>query len=298
MKKAIAILLAAVLALSLAACGGDNGNTPTTTQGTTPTTTTSENTTTSTSQEETSTETTPIITDMSKDDMLAIADEVNLTDIETDLSDNRARAEATYIGNTYIASGFVLEIESDYCEIISSYNYITFRLRAYIPKDDLIEISPDNKITIVGTIDKFDVEQSTVNGTTHDNEYVEMQNAYYVGDIHEITGNVYVMNSFISIPNGNKSGSIDDLYFYIADENSIRYKLPDNAISNFERGRDGTSATVLGVNINFNNGTASLSSTDTITVSGQVRYNSKNWNSNGEKFISFDGELIDVTLSQ
>ena len=74
MKKGISLLLAGVLALSLAACGNSETNT------------------------------------MTKEELLEVAEEKSFSDLETA---NEAKLD-TYIGDIYKISGYISSIESDY----------------------------------------------------------------------------------------------------------------------------------------------------------------------------------------
>ena len=122
MKKLLALILAAALALSLVACGGDSGagdnNTPSTGNGDTTSTDTPSG-------------------GMTKDEMLENATLLNLSELETAFEENKVRAEETYLGNDFKMFCYTDKIESDYFE------YYTGKLtviRVYMSKDKLKEL--------------------------------------------------------------------------------------------------------------------------------------------------------------
>ena len=101
------------------------------------------------------------------------------------INENKAKAEKDYLGNYYKVSGYILKIESDHVSISSSNSY-TGRIKAYLPKDELIELNKDYKVTIVGKITDFKEEQ-------HENyfdSYVIMKSAHYVTNEFEIDADI------------------------------------------------------------------------------------------------------------
>lgn len=129
MKKIIALFLAAIMCLSLIACGGNNA--PETNE--TPTETTA-----------------PEEVKMSKDEMLAIAEEYTAGDIQNDSIENIARAKQKYCNKTILLSGTVRNIQEDYIELSAMYsaNYI---IDVYLPIDELVMLEQGQYITVVGT---------------------------------------------------------------------------------------------------------------------------------------------------
>ena len=159
MKKAITTLLAAALLLSLVACGGGNGNTNTPTGGgnDTPTTTTPSEPT-----------TTPEPTPLSKDEMLAIAEEISsLGDLTSELNGNKAKA-ASYVGKTIKIKATIWQIDTEYIAMSTNTNILV--LRVYLPLDELANLKTMTNITIVGEV----TESYDENGVIH----LNIKNAY------------------------------------------------------------------------------------------------------------------------
>ena len=202
MKKSITILLAAVLMLSMSACGGGNNiNTPTGGNDT-PTTT-------------------PEITAMTKEEMLEQAQEINPVDVYNAYQENKARAEAMYLNNVYKISGKVGSIDSDFLTIAN--------FQVYLSGDVLIALLPSDNITVVGEISNMNKKggEILIHGLgTVTTDVFEMENAYFI----EIFATGYV----ISI--------IEESYLHlltiqdISTGNIISIELNSNALlSNIEK---------------------------------------------------------------
>ncbi len=159
-KRFLALLLAAVLPLSLTACGG-NGNGAGSSDGASAEATTS------------------------KEELLEQAENITFTELLTALQENKLRAQETYVGNVYTYSECVTAIEEDYAELSGS-------VKVYLPKDDLMNLNVDERITVVGTIDSLDLTETseTINGFEFSSTApaVEMKPAYYVDNRFEVTG--------------------------------------------------------------------------------------------------------------
>lgn len=159
MKKLIAILLVAVMCLPLTACGGE--------------------------------------VKMSKDEMLAIAEEYTATDIQNDSIENIARAKQKYCNKTILLSGAVRNIQEDYIELSAMYsaNYI---IDVYLPIDELVLIEQGQYITVVGTTtDEIIDDSENAAGYTFDYSHYQMPDAYFVNGTVEKTGILKgVNNSF------------------------------------------------------------------------------------------------------
>ncbi|MBQ8502820.1 MAG: hypothetical protein IJ491_00900 [Clostridia bacterium] len=167
MKKIIALLLAAIMCLSLIACGGNNA--PETNE--TPTETTA-----------------PEEVKMSKDEMLAIAEEYTAGDIQNDSIENIARAKQKYCNKTILLSGTVRNIQEDYIELSAMYsaNYI---IDVYLSLDELVLLEQGQYITVVGTTTDEIIDASeNVAEYTFDYSHYQMPDAYFVKDTLEVTG--------------------------------------------------------------------------------------------------------------
>ncbi len=159
MKKAIVLLLALVMCLSFVACGGND----TSKQETTELPVTIE------------APTEPIMT---KEEMLAVATELDGNELLNAVMDNKLRAQETYVGNTYLYTANVSSIEQDHA-VIGYFN-------VYMPTEDLMKLNTLQQVTVVGQITALDTEteqgafgvQTSVTG--------EMPTAYFVTDRYEI----------------------------------------------------------------------------------------------------------------
>ena len=141
MKKGITLLLAAVLSLSLAACGGGS--------------------------------------DPSNGDT-AEGEETNIfyyPAFLSDIAENEVRAQDTYIGNAYDISGFVVEIQEDNCVLSflsengNGYDSNDYKVNVSLDHDALVMLNKDERVTISGTIDavsgrKIDVSKAEYIGNT------------------------------------------------------------------------------------------------------------------------------------
>ena len=134
MKKLLALILAAALALSLVACGGDSGAEDTNTPN--------------------SGNTTP-----TKEEMLESAETITITDIYKSVESNKVNANETYIGNIYIISGTVHKIENDYIELYESNISYNATVKVYMSTNDIKELETNSSIEIVGEISVIDFLQ-------------------------------------------------------------------------------------------------------------------------------------------
>ena len=146
MKKGISLLLAGVLALSLAACGNSETNT------------------------------------MTKEKLLEVAEEKSFSDLETA---NEAKLD-TYIDDIYKISGYISSIESDYLVLQEetpadgSIEAATFCIHVYLDTEVLAELESWENITVVGEIVSTGTETMDAFQTTYERLYLDMENAYVV----------------------------------------------------------------------------------------------------------------------
>lgn len=160
MKKLLALILAAALALSLVACGGDSGTGDTNTPSGG--------------------------ADSAKEEMLSNASACDFIDIQSAYNDNKVNAQDTYVGKVYTVTGYVSEIETEYVSIVpldTPLDYLTglpvSTIIAYLSTDDIKQLSKMEVINIVGEI------------TSLENiEKIEMKNAYYIDNAVTILGNI------------------------------------------------------------------------------------------------------------
>ena len=162
MKKLLALMLAAALALSLVACGGDGEAGDNNTPGggdNTPT----------------------------KEELLESATNVTIDTIEKEIHDNKLKAEQTYVGNSFIIGGFVRSVESDHCilSLEEYYSAVTTTIRADLSTDSLVELKRGEWINIVGVIDSL--ESAPV-------QHITMKTAYFIDNIRIMTGEVEIFH--------------------------------------------------------------------------------------------------------
>ena len=146
MKKGISLLLAGVLALSLAACGNSETNT------------------------------------MTKEELLEVAEEKSFSDLETA---NEAKLD-TYIDDIYKISGYISSIESDYLVLQEetpadgSIEAAKFCIHVYLDTEVLAELESWENITVIGEIASTGTETMDAFQTTYERLYLDMENAYVV----------------------------------------------------------------------------------------------------------------------
>lgn len=169
MKKAISLLLALVLCLSLCACGGDNTN-------------------------ETPSETTNAAeTSIGKDDMLAVAKAVGSDQIRIDTFENKAKATQLYCNTTLKVTGYVVSIEEDHIKLGDDFYAGVTVIDVYLPIEDLAALERRQLVTVVGeTEDIIGSRTENVAGSDWEQQYFTMSQAYLVSDVYETTMTVEV----------------------------------------------------------------------------------------------------------
>lgn len=155
MRKRIALLLAAVLALSLVACGNGEDSTP----------------------EETA---------MTKEQMLEQAQELNLADLRTEFRENQVRAEDTYIGNIFTFTDFIREIGTDCIAMSNVY--------VYLPKEEIMELNRYDMITIVGRIDNLNGSPAFDVDKLNNEKIYEIKDAHYVTNELNLVGTIKIQD--------------------------------------------------------------------------------------------------------
>lgn len=150
MKRLIALLLAAALSLSLAACGNSE----------------------SSGAKENDT--------MTKEELLEAAEEKSFSDLDTA---NKAKLD-TYVGDIYKISGYISSIESDYLVIQEEtpadgpIDAAKFCIHVYLDTEELAELASWQNITVVGEITDTGTETMDAFQTTYERLYIDMGNAY------------------------------------------------------------------------------------------------------------------------
>lgn len=168
MKKALSLILALVLCLSLCACGGDGNKT--------------------TKPESTAPETTAPETTLTKEEMIASAEKTNSAKITSDTSENLVKAKQLYCDRVLEVTGFVLSIEEDHIKVGADRYVGTTVIDVYLPVDDLVLLSNKQVVTVVGkTAETINERTKTVSGTDYTQKYYEMTQAYLVKNTFDVT---------------------------------------------------------------------------------------------------------------
>ena len=154
MKKILPLILAAVLMLSLAACGGGRD---TTSGGS---------------------------NSMTKEEMLEQAEAVTREDLFGAAESNIVSAKETYGGKLIIFTAQVLDIQDDHIQL-GDLSYIN----VYLPTEDIMQIENYQLITVVGQLGDTieEVEENVGYGMTTTLYCYEMPQAYLVPDRFEYT---------------------------------------------------------------------------------------------------------------
>lgn len=170
MKKILVLMLAAALALSLVACGGDSGA--------------GDNNTPSGGNRDTTSTDTPS-GGMTKEEMLEQATECDAAEIAGETANNVARATQTYCGKILSIKGTIGEISADHIQIDS--NSIV-RFKVYLPIDDIANLENGQLVTIVGNTGAEITEEPLGPGIPQNIYVYEVNPAYFVTDKYEYTG--------------------------------------------------------------------------------------------------------------
>jgi len=137
MKKAISLILALVMCLSLCACGGP-----------------------------------------SREEMLATAQEVSVNDLSNAFYDNKARAEANYIGKPLKITGKVHSIEADHFIFRSTGGQ--YGVNVYLSKEELMGINKGDTITVIGIFKNYVVRADGTQTLGVFYQDSDMKNAFIV----------------------------------------------------------------------------------------------------------------------
>ena len=170
MKKLLALMLAAALALSLVACGGGGGA--------------GDNNTSSGGNGDTTSTDTPSGGGMTKEEMLEQAIELTAVDIASDTTGNIARATQEYCGKIFSMKGRIGKINADHIAIETG----TVRFKVYLPVDDIVNLESSQDVTIVGKTGAEITEEPLGPGIPQNVYVYEVNPAYFVTDRYEYIG--------------------------------------------------------------------------------------------------------------
>lgn len=234
MKKLLALMLAAALVFSLAACGGDSEaedtETPSTGNG-------------DTTQSETPSDggedSAPEESAMTKEEMLAVAQEGNFYELGKLVKSNKLRAKQEYCGKVLTMKLEQISIEED---SISFYDG-KVEVIAYLPEEDILKLESGQVVTIVGlTNDEFETRTTSANGYELEHSVCIMEQAYFVQDTYEYVGiPKRTNNSFsgawdVEFPNSDNPNYLR-LVFFDSSVDVAQYVDKQITFSAKERGR-------------------------------------------------------------
>ena len=167
-KRLTAVVLSAVIALSVCACGG----------GAKPAETTKTVESTETILEETA---------LSKEELLNIAKKVDAIDINNDTFDNVVSAKQKYCNTVLMINGVVRSIAEDHIEFGGQYT--DHLIDVYLPLDEIAELKTKQAINVVGeTSDEVIKVSQNYSPYTADVYHYQMPHAYLAKDRYEVKG--------------------------------------------------------------------------------------------------------------
>lgn len=239
MKKTIALLLAAVMVLSLAACGGNSApkDEPKSTETDAVTT------------EAPTTEAPTTEAVLSKDEMLAAAKPLTKDEIQKSI-DNMAFGKSL-IGNIYTFGGNVYSVEEDHVvatfyistgdnsSYATSANVMTANL--YLPIEELISLEAKQRLLFVGQLDDVSTHEEDFPGWGKE-KVVDMvfKSAAITGDRFENTGKVfspngsYGKNAWNILPPGSNTAYVvhfrDDISSYKGKTITFSYRITKDGV--------------------------------------------------------------------
>ncbi len=229
---------------------------------------------------------------MSKEKMLAVANDIKLEDFESEIKSNQTRAKEKYINNCYIITGYIQDFQDNSIIIYDSDNYYSdthrTKIKANLLKKDIKLLDKNQKVTIVGKISNIDFskEDSIVGGARFDYDVanIEMKNAYINKDIFEITGVVDVSDEYKLVSSysgkiGKTKRELKEWYCHIGDyditefaetKNFVNDRVEKNIVFGTEI-TDGNSVTITGkvFNITSNNAKYQIKDLKSIKVNAE-----------------------------
>jgi len=177
MKKTISLLLALVMCLSLCSCGDKDQTADTTDE-----TPTQSDTTVATEQSEA----VPEETVMTKEEMLEVASELDLEELQKLANNHIVKAESEYCNKILKYYGQITEIAKDHITFGSG-GYC--QLDVYLPIEDILLLENGQFVTIVGQT------SDTIEGESDEwgvmNYCCSMNVAYVSSDRVEVTGTIF-----------------------------------------------------------------------------------------------------------
>ena len=165
-KKYTSLVLAAIMSVSLVACGS-NAQTESKPKGEV--------------QTESSQTETEVETKLSKEEMIAQAEEVKASAMNNDCMSNVAKAKQTYCDKVIKTSAYVYTVNEDHVVLAcSKESGAQVCIAVYLSNEDLVNVESSSVITVVGTISTIENRDFTWGGMTVNYPHYVMDTAYLV----------------------------------------------------------------------------------------------------------------------
>lgn len=163
-----------------------------------------------------------------KDEMLAVASELDLSELYTQTESNIVKAKSEYCNKTFQCSRFITEIEENCILLSDGWCY----LKVYLPLEDILQLENGQYVTIVGQMsDNIEQEKDTYGLTEY--QY-SMNAAYLVSSTYTKIGKYHAYHSTdgthpqgLCIECTNDSGK--SYYIELVNDTEQNYALPDGA---------------------------------------------------------------------
>ena len=136
MKKILALLLVAVMSISMVACGEETTSAET---PDTPTTTENEST-----------------REQTLDELLSTAVELDGYEIYQEYAKNKVKVTSEYENTSCMVSGNIDAIETDHIVVI----YSNLKVNVYLPKEEIFELEKGQSVTVVGILENMSSEET------------------------------------------------------------------------------------------------------------------------------------------
>jgi len=125
---------------------------------------------------------------MTKEEMLEVAEVVDVVEVSDAVNSNIVSAKQTYCGKVLEVQSSAFEIEEDRIDI--------GHFIVYLPEEDIAKIQKNQRITVVGkTNDDIQTETSIALGGEIELKNFVMEEAYLVTDRYEFTGTIWGRNT-------------------------------------------------------------------------------------------------------
>ena len=135
-----------------------------------------------------------------KEEMLETAKFVSVSYLNTATRDNLAKAKQSYCNQVLEVYGEIYSIEEDHIVLSGGDYYRDVFIDIYLPLEELLEMERFQWATFVGlTTDSIEKKEEKLAGYTFNYTYYKMENAYFVNNTKEITGEFLRINTSMSV---------------------------------------------------------------------------------------------------